>query len=70
MSTTSIVILNAVLMFGIVAAIVSLCAGAIFTSPAVERRHRRSIRLAHPRTASVRRSTTAGAFVRHPFYEA
>jgi hypothetical protein len=69
-TTTAIIILNAVLIFGIVAVIVSLCAGAIFTSPGVERRHRRSFRLAHPRTAPVRRSTTAGAFVRHPSYEA
>jgi hypothetical protein len=70
MSTTSIIILNAVLMFGTAAVIVSLCAGAIFTAPAVERRHRRSRRLAHPRTAPVRRSTTAAVFVRHPSYEA
>jgi hypothetical protein len=70
MSTTSIIILNAVLMFGIAAVIVSLCAGAIFTSPGVERRHRRSRRLAQPSTAPVRRSTTAGAFVRHPSYGA
>ena len=70
MSTTSIIILNAVLMFGIVTVIVSLCAGAIFTSPGVERRHRRSFRLAQPRTARIRRSPTAGAFVRHPSYEA
>jgi hypothetical protein len=70
MSTTSIIILNAVLMFGIVAVIVGLCASAIFTAPGVERRHRRSRRLAQPRTAPVRRSTTAGAFVRHPSFEA
>ena len=38
MSTTSIIILNAVLMFGIAAVIFSLCAGAIFTSGSLGRR--------------------------------
>lgn len=38
MSTTSIIILNAVLMFGIAAVVVSLCAGAIFTSGSPSRR--------------------------------
>ncbi len=67
-TTTTMIILNAVLIFGIVAVIVGLCASAIFASPGQERRHRRSFRLARPRTAPVRRSSTAGAFVRHPSY--
>jgi hypothetical protein len=70
-TTTAIIILNVVFVTGILGAIVTLCAGAILTSPEQERRHRlgrlRTVRA--QRTATPRAATT-GAFARRPSYEA
>lgn len=57
-TTTVIIIVNAVLMTGIVAAIVGLCAHAIVVAPKVERQHRRS--------RAPRRRAPRSVFVRHP----